>query len=251
MLLKRIVDFLDETFSVKKLQDFPNAFNGLQLANNGDVHKIVGAVDASRCSIEKAIKLGADLLCVHHGLYWSGVQPMVGPIYELYKTAIDANLAIYSVHLPLDSHKTYGHNISIARDLDLEVEAPFCEYMQQSCGLVCREKAQISASLDERLYKIFPRMYALNFGPKIPQKIGIVSGSGGQNLLDEIVRCGVDTLVTGEVRYSAVSFAQLHHLNIYACGHYNTECFGVKNMLTLIADKFSIPYQFIDIPCDL
>ena len=251
MQLKPVVDFLDETFSVKKLQDFPNALNGLQLANNGEIKKIVGAVDANRCSIEKAIKLGADLLCVHHGLFWSGAQPIVGPVYELYKTAMAANLAIYSVHLPLDSHLDYGHNVSIARHLKLSVEGTFCEYMQQPCGLICRDNQNEELALAERLLILFPKLHALNFGPEIPQKIGIVSGSGGQDLLKEAVRCGIDTLITGEVRYSAVSFAQLYRLNIYACGHYNTECFGIKNILNLVSKKFESPCAFIDIPCDL
>lgn len=251
MQLKSIVDFLDETFSVKKLQDFPNAWNGLQLANNGEIKKIVGAVDANRYSIEKAIEQGADLLCVHHGLFWSGAQPLVGPIYELYKAAMAANLAIYSVHLPLDSHPGYGHNVSIARHLKLSVEGTFCEYMQQPCGLICQDNQNEKMTLSERLRALFPNLHTLNLGPEMPQKIGIVSGSGGQDLLEEAVRCGIDTLITGEVRYSAVSFAQLHRLNIYACGHYNTECFGIKNILDLIANKFHVSCEFIDIPCDL
>lgn len=251
MQLKSVVDFLDETFSVKKLQDFPNALNGLQLANNGEIHKVVGAVDANRYSIGKAIEQGADLLCVHHGLYWSGVQPIVGPVYELYKAAMEANLAIYSVHLPLDSHQDYGHNVSMAHHLKLSIEGTFCEYMQQSCGLICHDNSEGNLSLSKRLYALFPNLHALSFGPENPHKIGIVSGSGGQNLLEEVIRCGIDTLITGEVRYSAVAFAQLHRLNIYACGHYNTECFGVKNLLELIANRFSISCEFIDIPCDL
>lgn len=251
MHLTAIVDFLDKTFSVKNRQDFTNALNGLQLANNGDIKKVVGAVDASRYSIEEAIKLGADLLCVHHGLYWSGVQPIVGPIYELYKAAIDANLAIYSVHLPLDSHPSHGHNVAIAQHLKLSIEGTFCEYMQQPCGLICQDNQDEKLALSERLYALFPSLHALNFGPKNPHKIGIVSGSGGQALLEEAVHCGIDTLITGEVRYSTVSFAQLHRLNIYACGHYNTECFGIKNLLALVANKFPVSCEFIDIPCDL
>ena len=84
----KIIEFLETTFQVGNIQDFPNAFNGLQLANNGTVHKIIGAVDASRISIEKAIEEQAQLLIVHHGLLWNGAQPIVGPLYELYKKGI-------------------------------------------------------------------------------------------------------------------------------------------------------------------
>ena len=245
--LEEIVAFLNSTFNVANLGDFPNAFNGLQLANDGHIDKVVGAVDANPASITRAIEQKADLLCVHHGLYWRGVQPMVGHIYDMFRKAMDANLAIYSLHLPLDSHPKLGHNASIAHQLNLKEAGYFCNYFQQNCGIVCDGSDETTASLEERIKVLFPcGHHALLYGPHQLNKIGIVSGSGGQELLNEMVKCHIDTLITGEIRYSALSFAQLHHLNIFACGHYATECFGIKKLLALIHDHFHLPCEFLN-----
>lgn len=245
--LEEIVAFLNSTFSVDNARDFPNAFNGLQLQNDGRIHKIVGAVDANPASIERAIAQKADLLCVHHGLYWNGVQPMVGPVYDLFRKVMDANLAIYSLHLPLDSHPKLGHNASIARALNLKEAGYFCNYFDQNCGIICDGEGETTGTLEQRIKSLFPNGYhALLYGPKALNKIGIVSGSGGQDLLNELVKNHIDTLITGEIRYSALSFAQLHRLNIFACGHYATECFGVKNQLNLLEQQFLLPCEFLD-----
>ena len=227
MDLNTVVDFLNTTFQVNRIQDFPNAFNGLQLENEGRISKIVGAVDANRSSIEAAIQQGADLLFVHHGLYWDGVQPM----------------------MPLDVHPLYSHNREIARALDLSIDGSFAHFMNQSCGLICQNNSK--KSLQDSLEKIFPKsLHKLCFGG-VPQRVGIVSGSGGQELLKEMLKANIDTLITGEVRYAAVSFAQLHKLNIYACGHYATECFGVKSVLNLLHQHTRLPCEFIDTFCEL
>lgn len=251
MDLGKIIDFLEKTFKVDTIQDFSNAFNGLQLANNGIIHKIAGAVDANRISIEKAIESKAQLLIVHHGLLWNGTQPMIGPLYKLYKKAMDANLAVYSIHLPLDVHPKWGHNVTIANHLNLTIENSFAHYKDQACGLICEDTLS-EVTLEQRLQKLFPHSFhALKFGPEKPKRIGIVSGSGGMEILTDVVKCNIDTLITGEVRYSAVSFAQLHSLNVFACGHYATECFGVQNILGLLQENFQIPYSFIDTFCEL
>jgi Uncharacterized conserved protein len=245
--LEEIVAFLNSTFNVEDAEDFSNAFNGLQLANDGCVHRVMGAVDANPASIELAINNKADLLCVHHGLYWNGVQPMVGSVYDLFRKAMEANLAIYSLHLPLDSHPKWGHNTSIAHRLGLKESGYFCNYFQQNCGILCEGSGETTETLGQRIKDLFPCGHqALLYGPRQLSKIGIVSGSGGQDLLDEMVKCHIDTLITGEIRYSALSFAQLHHLNIFACGHYATECFGVRNLLTLVSEQFSLPCEFLD-----
>lgn len=246
--LKDVVAFLNSTFRVDSARDFPNAFNGLQLENDGNVHKIVGAVDANPASIELAIQNGADLLCVHHGLYWNGTQPIVGPVYDLFRKAMDANLAIYSLHLPLDSHATFGHNVSIAHALKLEVNSFFCNYFDQNCGVVCDSNGKAIKDLEQRIRNVFPNgCHSLLYGPRQLDKVGIVSGSGGQNLLNELVQNRINTLITGEVRYAAISFAQLHRLNIFACGHYATECFGVRNLLALLEKQFQLPCEFLNL----
>lgn len=251
MELQTIVQFLEDTFHPSQLSDFPNALNGLQVSNAGQVHKVAGAVDANPQSIRAAIDCGADLLCVHHGLFWSGLHPFVDHYYTIYRDIFNANLAIYSLHLPLDSHPQWSHNATIAQRLNLSVDGTFAHYMHQACGLVCTENLAI-ATLQQRVQTLFPRScHALLFGPSQCSKIGIASGSGGMDLLQASVEAHIDTLITGEVKYSAVTFAQQHELNIFACGHYATECFGVQNMLQLLHNKFHLPCQFLDLFCEL
>ena len=246
MELSAVVNFLDKVFQVKKIGDFANAFNGLQLENNGTVTKIAGAVDADRGSIEKAIEDGVDLLCVHHGLYWHGVQPMIGEVYELFTKAMRANLAVYSVHLPLDSHRQYGHNITMANKLQLSAVSTFAEFFGNHCGLICSGENLTLDELVKRVRLLFPKTFhGLLYGTCSPKRIGIVGGSGSQALLDELLEKNIDTLITGEVRYSAISFAQLHRLNIFACGHYATESFGVRNILALLGKEFHTDCKFI------
>ena len=238
MQLQSISQFLNTTFRVVSVHDFPNAWNGLQLENNGEVTKIAGAVDANVQAIEQAIQLKADLLCVHHGLHWQGVQPM------------QANLAIYSLHLPLDIHPQYSHNALLAKLLDIDVKDTFCAYRDQPCGLLGFKECTRD-ELSAQLQYHFPHYHTLCYGPEQLDKIGIVCGSGGQTLLDELVEKQISTLITGEIHYSAVSFAQLHHLNILACGHYATERFGIEALLQLLHQHFDLPCQFLEQDCAL
>lgn len=248
--LKTIISFLDETFQTRQIEDFPNACNGLQLANDGSVTHIIGAVDASVNVINAAIEQKADLLCVHHGLTWRGLQPLTGALYDLYKRAMEANLAIYSLHLPLDEHPMYGHNVLIAKALGVSTEKPFISYKDRLYGCVC--KGMPLDELTRRLKALFPRSYrAFCYGSERSKRIAIMSGSGGQECLEELIRSDIDTLVTGEIHYSAISFAQLYQLNLFACGHYATECFGIKALLQLLHEKTQLPCDFIEDFCAL
>lgn len=248
--LETIISFLDETFQTRQIEDFPNACNGLQLGNNGFVTRIVGVVDASVNVINAAIEQKADLLCVHHGLTWRGLQPLTGALHDLYKRAMEANLAIYSLHLPLDGHPTYGHNALIAKALDMSIETSFTSYKGRPYGCIC--EGMTLDELNRRLKALFPRLYrAFCYGSDQPRRIAIMSGSGGQECLEELVKSGIDTLITGEIHYSAISFAQLYKLNLFACGHYATECFGIKALLRLLHEKTQLPCEFIEDFCAL
>lgn len=248
--LETMVSFLDETFQIRQIEDFPGACNGLQLANDGSVTRIVGAADASVNVINAAIEQKADLLCVHHGLTWRGLQPLTGALYELYKHAMEANLAIYSLHLPLDGHTTYGHNALIAKALGVSTEKPFISCKGRPYGCVC--EGMSTDELARRLKALFPRSYrAFRYGSEQPKRIAIMSGSGGTECLEELVKSDINTLVTGEIHYSAISFTQLYKLNLFACGHYATECFGIKALLQLLHEKTQLPCEFIEDFCEL
>src|SRR6478672_7960803 len=111
MNLADLVSHLDTELRISEIADYSNALNGLQLENRkGQVTKIVAAVDATLPVMRKAIAAGADLLIVHHGLFWTGLQTWTGPVFQKIQTALDAGLAVYSAHLPLDVHPQLGNN---------------------------------------------------------------------------------------------------------------------------------------------
>lgn len=102
--LSEMVAFCDARTRRAEVPDFPDAHNGLQIENQGQVSKIGAAVDAGQLPFEQAIAAGVDFLICHHGLFWTGLIPLTGVHYKKIKTALDGGLAVYGAHLPLDCH---------------------------------------------------------------------------------------------------------------------------------------------------
>lgn len=120
--------YADELLQTANTPDFPNAVNGLQLENISPVRGIAAAVDFSTRAILAAIKTGANLLIVHHGMFWSGLGPLNGPSYKRLKMMIENDIAVYSSHLPLDRHPTLGNNVRLAAELGLVPTGLFARF---------------------------------------------------------------------------------------------------------------------------
>ncbi|MGH7462654.1 MAG: Nif3-like dinuclear metal center hexameric protein, partial [Longimicrobiales bacterium] len=120
MNLDALVEYLDAFLRVREIPDYPNALNGLQVSSPGQVDRIAVAVDASERSIGEAIRRGCSLLIVHHGLFWSGAQPVTGRMYRKLRACLEGGLAVYSAHIPLDVHPQVGNNIVLAREIGLD-----------------------------------------------------------------------------------------------------------------------------------
>ena len=148
--LAEIVRYANEMLRIPEIEDYANALNGLQLENDGSVKKIGAAVDASGAVFQMAVEREIDLLVVHHGLFWQGLQPLTGPLFRAVKLAADHNLALYSAHLPLDFHPTLGNNALLAAALGLEKTAPFLEVKGRPIGL----RAETDLRRDELLAKL-------------------------------------------------------------------------------------------------
>src|SRR5438270_8840209 len=140
---RSIVQYADEYLRIREIEDWPNALNGLQLENSGTVRKIAAAVDVSTRAIEGAADARANLLIVHHGMFWPGLRPVTKALHRQLKTALDHNIAIYSAHLPLDLHPEVGNNILLMRALGLEKSEPFF----QEKGSLLGQRASINVSL--------------------------------------------------------------------------------------------------------
>lgn len=248
--LTELVRYADEYLRIGAIQDYENSLNGLQLENGGEVHKIGAAVDASSRSIAAAAQTGIDFLVVHHGMFWPGLRPITGAWHAQIKLALSHDLAIYSAHLPLDLHPVVGNNAQLVAVLGLENAEPFFEAKGQpiglrACGNSSREKLvkRLENSLGGPV-----KMFAA--GPAEPEMIGVVSGGAGGEIYG-VAREGVDTFITGEAPHWAAIAAEELQINLLLGGHYATETFGVKAFAAHLAERFNLPWEFIDHPTGL
>ncbi len=248
--LAAIVKYCDAALKTKTFTDWPGAVNGLQVENNGSVSKIAAAVDASLATVRKAITAKADLLIVHHGLFWAPSHPWTGKRYELMRLLLQNNLAVYSSHLPLDAHPTLGNNVQLGKSLGLANLKPFFFEKGQHIGLQCTSRMSRD-ELRTRLAKVLhadPRV--IPGGPEVCSRIGIVTGGAGDEL-KKAYQEGVDTFITGEGRHWTYALAEELGLNLFYGGHYATETFGVKALSKLLGTKFTLPWEFLEHPTGL
>lgn len=246
-----IISYCNDRLKLAAITDFEHAYNGLQIENNGTVTKIAASVDAGLKPLQAAAEAGADFLLCHHGLFWSKPLPLIEHNYAKIKTAIDANIAVYSAHLPLDCHPEIGNNALLARALKLEVVDRFLDYKGTPIAVICQSEKADRSQLSEQLKTVFPKTYsALLYGSETPERIAILTGSG-QSAVPELKAHQVDTLITGELRQQHFNIAQELRLNLYYCGHYATETFGVQALASELAEQFEIEWTFLDQDCTI
>jgi len=245
-----VVSFCDEVTKNNTISDFPGSFNGLQVENSGSVSKIGASVDAGLVPFQKAVEKKINFLISHHGLFWSPPIPIRGVAFKKIKLCMDNDLAIYGSHLPLDCHPEIGNNAIIANKLGLEPVRGFLPFENMNIGLIVKNHLS-RTQLKEKMNNLFPAgFHSIEYGIEEPSTIAILSGSG-QSAVEKLIDEGVDTLITGELKQQHFNYAQENKLNLYICGHYATETFGVDKLAQQVAKKFNLPYEFIDIPCPL
>lgn len=249
---QQAVEFCDKRTLAPSMKDFNGALNGLQIENDGRISKIGAAVDASLESIERAVEQGVDFLIVHHGLFWRGVQPITGAFKRKLTAALDGNLALFSCHLPLDAHEEIGNNALITQKLGLHTAGRCLEFECVPIGFVGNGVPQ-RAELRGRLEGLFTRgITAMEFGPEALDRVAICSGSGGsEGIFESLKAQGIHSFVTGELKQHHYAMAQELEMNVYACGHYATETFGVDALGRELAKSLELPYTFIDSDCPL
>jgi dinuclear metal center YbgI/SA1388 family protein len=245
--LPEIVDYTNDFLRVRQIGDWDNALNGLQIENSGNVTRIGASVDASTRVLAAAAKQNVDLLIVHHGLFWQGLQPVTGALRRQLELAFENNIALYSVHLPLDLHSEVGNNAQLAAALGLTSIQPFFEEKGQLVGV----KARVSLPRDEvdrKLQKALSGpVKAFMFGPRKTETIGIITGGAGSEIY-KITQEGIDTFITGEAPHWAAVAADELGMNLLLGGHYATEVFGVKALAAHLSKRLKIPWIFIDCP---
>ncbi|MBQ2379436.1 MAG: Nif3-like dinuclear metal center hexameric protein [Akkermansia sp.] len=243
-----ITELLDTTLRVSEIKDASVALNGLQVENNGQVSKVALAVDGSQKTIDDAIAAGADLLILHHGIYWCGLRPMTGWFKKKIESCLTHNLAVYGAHLPLDMHPELGNNAGIAKALGLTDCRPEVDYH----GTLIGQSGEFQGTVGELRAR-----YAAICGSTITGyvqdenapagRVAVCSGGAG-DVIYQMKDKGYTTYLTGEENHWVVNAAADMGVNILFAGHYATETFGVKALGELLEQRFGLPTVFIDNP---
>jgi len=254
--LQAIAARLDEVLRIRDIADYPTAVNGIQVENHGDIRSVAVAVDCSQRTIDAAIAAGAKLLIVHHGLFWGGVQPVRGPLYERLHRLLASDVAVYAAHLPLDAHPELGNNVLLAAALGLVPNGGFARFQGTEIGVrgeCMLPTSEVAARADALAKRHGGRALATAFEPsRTTRRWGICSGGGASaETLREAVSLGLDTLIVGEgPHWTAVDAPELGLAIIYA-GHYATETLGVQALGQLVEREFALPWRFIEAPTGL
>jgi dinuclear metal center YbgI/SA1388 family protein len=251
----------DQILKTKKFRDYPGARNGLQVTHGRQVKKIGWAVDADLESIRKAGKERVDFLMVHHGLFWGSSALDRKIRAKRIQEAKRLGVAIYSSHLPLDAHPKLGNSIGLLRALGLEKwkRKGFGKAMGREIGYRVEGGGIRRSELARRLALLrfgharrvgsfvglknikgvkvrkYESVKVIGSGPKMCRRIGIVTGGFGD--LDQVVKAGLDTLITGEADYPTEVKAKELGINLILGGHRETEVFGAMEIARIFRRK--------------
>jgi dinuclear metal center YbgI/SA1388 family protein len=244
-----ITAFCDELLDCESFDDYGP--NGLQVPGRSEVSKIASGVSANLETLEQAIEGGAQLVITHHGLLWGDeLTALSVPMASRLKALLCADASLAAYHLPLDAHPEIGNNALLRDALGLEPdERPFGRAKGSDVGLIGRTGEPIG--LDELRRRLTEAVghepLVFDAGPDRISTVGIVTGSGGF-ALHEAGPMGLDALVTGEPSEPVMGEAREYAVHFLAGGHYATETFGIRQLGELVAERFAIEHQFIDVP---
>lgn len=240
-----VIHFLDTYLDIAHIPDASR--NGLQVAGTPRVGSVAFGVSASLEFFRKAQAAGADLAVVHHGLLWGKEQPVTGIFRDRLAFLLKNNLNLAAYHLPLDKHPVVGHNACLMRMIKAERVQPFGEYHGQDigfCGVVHARLGEIVSLLEQGCQT---KAKTLAYGPDEIGSVAVVSGGAG-DLLPQAIGRKVDLYITGILDEPAQEWCREGHINCIALGHYNSEKPGVLALMDLVAKRFGVQTQFIDVP---
>lgn len=229
------------------------SMNGLQVDNDGkDIQKAAFAVDACRETFLQTAASGADLLFVHHGLFWGKPLSLLGAHRERIRILLENNIALYAVHLPLDQHPELGNNAALADLVGIENLEPFGLYHGKKIGYKGNLKKALTIEEASKQISFMnrPPLAVYPFGKQKNQTCALVSGSASSELSQAVAE-GVDLFITGEVSHSMYHFALESRINLIAAGHYTTEVWGVRRVMERLARETEMEVEFYDIPTGL
>jgi dinuclear metal center YbgI/SA1388 family protein len=247
--LPDILKEIDALLRPERFQDY--CPNGLQVPGPDEVSTLATGVSAQAALFELAAAEHADLLVVHHGLFW-GTSP--GPIDATLKRRLqilfEADIGLAAYHLPLDAHHEIGNNALLARALGAEALDPFALHQGEPIGVLARLPGEglPARELFARVREITSREpLVFDSGPEQVRSVAIVSGAGADYLADAAA-AGADALLTGEPAERVMAQAHESGLHFIAAGHYATETLGVNRLGEHLAARFHLRHVFLDVP---
>jgi dinuclear metal center YbgI/SA1388 family protein len=254
--LVELGEYVDTLLDVKGGEDYPNALNGIQLENQSEIRGIAAAVDFSTRAVQGAIQTSSNLLLVHHGMFWAGLESITGSSFRRIRALVEADIAVYASHLPLDRHPVFGNNTLLAKELGLQPTGTFAQFGNGFIGLRGENDVATTVLLNRA------RNFAQTQGgdarasamstDRETRKWAICTGSGASaDTLREASALGIDTLIVGEGPHWTAVHAEENDLAIIYAGHYATETLGVRALAQHLGEHFRLPWHFVSAPTGL
>ena len=242
-----ILSYLNEYLRVPQFRDYGP--QGLQVEGKPEVRKVVSGVSGSVALFEAAAEAGADLVLVHHGIFWDKDPRVVkGGLKRRLEVLLEHGITLAGYHLCLDAHPEVGNNALAARGLGLEDLQPWCEYNGQAIGFRGRWAGKPAAEAVAAVNAFYgSRSVEFLYGPELIRTVGIVSG-GAQGELRNAIETGLDLFITGEASEFVMHMAREGGIHFLGAGHYNTETLGIRALGEHLAARFGVEHRFIDLP---
>ncbi|MGB2578616.1 dinuclear metal center YbgI/SA1388 family protein [Elusimicrobium simillimum] len=238
-----IINYINGYLNSANVKD--SSQNGLQVEGKEKINKIVFGVSANMELFKKAKAAGADMVVVHHGLFWSHGPLITGLFKRRVEFLIKNDLNLAAWHLPLDMHPVVGNNAQIAKALGLKKITPYGNYHGTDIGVYgTLAKLKTLAEIEKTLG--LKANTKLAFGKAKISTVGIVSG-GGYSMFEQFANRGADLFITGSSEEYVQEISRECKINYMAVGHYNSETYGVKALMKEVARKFGVKVEFIDV----
>ena len=250
MELSRLVAWLDTYLETDAFEDV--SLNGLQVEGQPKVNKVAVAVDSSLTTFEQAAEVGADLLIVHHGLFWGQPLPLTGMHGRRVKYLLEHSLSLYASHLPLDAHREVGNNWGLAKILGMDELEPFGHWGKRAIGVKGRFPNSVTLrELADTLEKELGESVLVHAGGKLEvETLGIISGAAARDVATAADE-GLDAFLTGEPKHETFYDAFERGIDALYAGHYMTETVGVSLLADKIEQEFGLATEFILLPTGL
>lgn len=251
MQLHTLASYLDEYLRIPAIADYGP--QGLQVeAADGEVQMIAVSTDSALPVIDDAVRAGAQLLIVHHGLFWGNPERLCGSLGRRVRRLFEANLSLYAAHLALDAHPEVGNNAVLARELGLQITDWWAEVKETKIGVLADAPAGWTRNdLVETVRAVLPGEPLVQlYGPSQVRRVAVLTG-GGADFIAQAQALGADTYITGETSHAAYYRAQELALNVIYAGHYATETLGVRALAQHLGARFGLATIWIDHPTGL